>query len=61
MDYQDIYQTLAAAAVRGHALRTPGCILPEALAEKAPADLTQTERTEILDLGKAWGRQALPL
>ena len=55
MDYQDIYQTLAAAAVRGHALRTPGCILPEALAEKAPADLTQTERTEILEFGDAWG------
>ena len=55
MDYQDIYQMLAAAAVRGHALRSPGCILPEALAEKALEDLSQAERTEILSLGKAWG------
>ena len=35
MDCQDIYQTLAVAAVRGHALRTPGCVLPEVLANKA--------------------------
>ena len=55
MDYQDIYQTLATAAVRGHALRNPGCVLPEVLAEKALDRLTQAERTEILGLGKTWG------
>lgn len=55
MDDRELYQTLAAAAVRGHALRTPGCILPETLAEKAPEDLDQTELTEILGFGKAWG------
>ena len=55
MDYQDIYQTLAAAAVRGHALHSPGCILPETLAEKTLEDLSQAELTEILDFGRAWG------
>lgn len=55
MDYQDIYQIPAAAAVRGHALRSPGCVLPEALAEKALESLTQAERAEILGFGEAWG------
>ena len=55
MGYQDIYQTLAAAAVRGHALRNPSCVLPETLAGTALEELSQAEFTEILDLGKAWG------
>ena len=55
MDYQDIYQMLAAATVRGRALHSPGCILPEALTEKALEDLSQAERTDILDFGEAWG------
>ena len=55
MDCQDIYQTLAVAAVRGHALRTPGCVLPEVLANKTVEHLSQAECTEILGLGKDWG------
>ena len=54
MDFQDIYQTRAAAAVRGHALRTPGCVLPENLTDKAVESLGQVECTEILGLGKVW-------
>ena len=55
MDDHEIYRTLAAAAVRGCALRNPGCVLPEALAEKALENLDRAELTEILDFGRAWG------
>ena len=55
MDYQDIYQTLAAACVRGHALRGPACELPPPLAEKPLEALSGRELTEILNFGKAWG------
>lgn len=55
MDYHDIYQMLAAAVVRGYALRNPDRVLPEALAEKALEDLGRAELTEILDFGRAWG------
>ena len=55
MDDRELYQTLAAAAVRGHALRNPGCVLPEELAKKALEDLGRVELAEILDFGKAWG------
>lgn len=55
MEERDIYQTLAAAAVRGHALRGPGCELPPPLAEKPLEALSGRELAEILDFGKAWG------
>lgn len=55
MDCQDIYQTLAAAAVRGHALRSADCKLPQALAGKPLAALDERELETILDQGKTWG------
>ena len=55
MEYNEIYRRLAAAAVRGHALRRPDCALPEPLAA-APLELLDDRGLEeLLELGRAWG------
>lgn len=55
MEFHEIYQLLAAAAVRGHALRSADCVLPRSLAEKPLDALNEQELETILDLGRAWG------
>ena len=54
MGYAQLYQTLAAAAVRGFSCRT-GRPLPEPLGEKPLEDLSEAELTALLELGSAWG------
>ncbi len=54
MGYDGIYAPLAAAAVRGRAIRE-GLPLPPALGEKPLGALTEEDMETLLDLGRAWG------
>ena len=54
MGYDGIYAPLAAAAVRGHAIRE-GLPLPPALGEKPLGALMDEDMEALLDLGRAWG------
>ncbi len=54
MEGTELYETLAAAAVRGFALRE-GRALPGTLGEKTLEELTEDDITALLDLGRAWG------
>ena len=54
MTHDGMYERLAAAAVRGHAVRE-GLPLPAPLGEKPLAALTEEDLTALLDLGRAWG------
>ncbi len=54
MAYGELYERLAAAAVRGHAARQ-GLALPAPLGEKPLEALTESELTALLELGSAWG------
>lgn len=54
MGYDEMYEHLAAAAVRGHAARER-LPLPAPLGEKPLAALTEEDVAALLDMGRAWG------